>query len=115
MCHRIGIPEEDQHVHWFLWRDMDTTRPPDTYVKTVLTFADKPAPAMVQIALRKTADQAENAHPYAAEVLKKNTYMDAICDSVPSIEYAQQLTKDLDEILDKGGSGVKEWLYRTKF
>jgi hypothetical protein len=76
----------------------------------VLTFGDKPAPAMAQIALRKTADQAENAHPYAAEVLKKNTYMDDICDSVPNVECAQQLTKDLDEILDKGGFKVKEWL-----
>ena len=112
MYHRIGIPEEDQHVHRFLWRDMDTTRPPDTYVKTVLTFGDKPAPAMAQIALRKTADQAQNAHPYAAEVLKKNTYMDDICDSVPNVECAQQLTKDLDEILDKGGFNFKvnEWL-----
>jgi hypothetical protein len=35
MYHRIGIAEEDQHVHRFLWRDMDTTRPPDTYIKTV--------------------------------------------------------------------------------
>ena len=38
MYDRIGIPEEDQHVRRFLWRDMDTNRPPDTYVETVLTF-----------------------------------------------------------------------------
>ncbi len=110
MYHRIGIPEEDQHVHRFVWRDMDTTRPPDTYVKTVLTFGDKPAPAMAQIALRKTADQAESSQSYASEVLKNNTYMDDICDSVPTVESAQQLTKDLDDILAKGGFKVKEWL-----
>jgi len=34
---------------------METDREPDTSVKTVLTFGDKPAPAMAQIALRKTA------------------------------------------------------------
>jgi hypothetical protein len=88
---------------------MDTNRPPDTYVKTVLTFGDKPAPAMAQIALRKTAEQAEGSHPYAAEVLKRNTYMDDICDSVPTVESAKQLTKDLDEILDNGGFQVKGW------
>ena len=88
---------------------MDTTKPPDTYVKTVLTFGDKPAPAMAQIALRKTAEQTEESHPYAAGVLKKNTYMDDICDSVPTVESAQQLTKDLDEILDNGGFKVKGW------
>ena len=36
--------------------------------------------------------------------------MDDICDSVPTVESAQQLTKDLDDILAKGGFKVKEWL-----
>ena len=71
MYHRIGIPERDHHVHRFVWRDMDTTKPPDTYVKTVITSGDKPALAMAQIALRKTTEQAEESHPYAAKVLKK--------------------------------------------
>ena len=35
--------------------------------------------------------------------------MDDICDSVPTVEIAQQLTKDLDEILDNGGFKVKGW------
>ena len=38
---------------------METNREPDVYVKTVLTFGDEPAPAMAQIALRKSTDQAE--------------------------------------------------------
>ena len=46
-------PRRDQHVHRFLWRDMDPSRKPDVYVKTVLTFADKPASAMAQVALTK--------------------------------------------------------------
>ena len=57
MYHRILIPYEDQHVHRFLWRGMEIDRKPDTYVKTVLTFGDKPAPAMAQIALRKMAEE----------------------------------------------------------
>ena len=42
MYHRILIPEQDQHVHRFLRRDLDENRKPDLYVKTVLTFGDKP-------------------------------------------------------------------------
>ena len=38
MYHRVLIPERDQHVHRYLWRNMDTNRAPDVYVKTVLTF-----------------------------------------------------------------------------
>ena len=50
MYHRVLIPEvPDQHVHRYLWRNMETERPPDVYVKTVLTFGDKPAPAMAQM------------------------------------------------------------------
>ena len=51
--HRNLIPERDQHVHCFLWRNMETNRDPDVYVKTVLTFGDNPAPAMAQISLGK--------------------------------------------------------------
>ena len=90
MYHRILIPERDQHVHCFLWRNMETNRDLDVYVKTVLTFGDKPAPAMAQIALRKTAEQEIYVHPEAAETLKKNTYMDDICDSVTSLEKAEK-------------------------
>ena len=71
---------------------MNSTRAPDTYVKTVLTFYDKPVSAMAQIALRKTAKRTKESHPYAAaEVFKKKTYMDDICDSVPTFESAQNL------------------------
>ena len=103
MYHRILIPERDQHVHCFLWRNMETNRDSDVYVKTVLTFGDRPAPAMAQIALRKTAEQEIDVHPDTAETLKKNTYMDDICDSVTSLEKAEKLTDELDTVLAKGG------------
>ena len=110
MYHRILIPERDQHVHRYLWRDLKTDRVPDVYVKTVLTFGDKPAPAMAQIALRKTAEQAEDVYPDAAKVLKQNTYMDDICSSVHTKAEAKKLTSDIDRVLDEGGFRVKGWL-----
>ena len=42
MCHCILMPERDQQVHRFLWRNLETSRKPDVYIKTVLTFGDKP-------------------------------------------------------------------------
>ena len=65
---------------------------------------------MAQIALRKTADQAKDLYPEAAQILKNNTYMDDICDSVRSAQEAMQLTTELDEVLLKGGFQVKGWL-----
>ena len=104
LYHRILIPLEDQRVHRFLWREMKTDREPDTYVKTVLTFRDKPAPAMAQIALRKTAEEGESLSSHAAKTLKNNSYMDDILDSVHTLHEAQDLTTGIDNLLEKGGS-----------
>ena len=110
MYHRILIPVKDQHVHRFLWRDMKIGRDPDVYIKTVLTFGDKPAPAMAQIAQRKTANENKAEYPKAAEVLEKSTYMDDICESVDTKQEARELTDNIDKVLKTGGFSVKEWI-----
>ena len=75
----------------------------------VVTFGDKPAPAMAQLALRMTAELAESRFPEAAQVLKKiSLYMDDICESVKSVE-AEKLTDDIDQVLEKGGFKLKGW------
>lgn len=66
LYHRVFIPEQDQYVHLYPWRNIETNRESDVYVKTVLTFGDKPAPAMAQIALTKTADRAKDSYPEAS-------------------------------------------------
>ena len=63
MYHRVLIPLEDRHVHRFLWRNLETHRPPGKYVLNVLTFGDKPAPAMAQIALQKNRRRRRNGKP----------------------------------------------------
>ena len=109
MYHRVLIPLQDQHVHRFLWRNLEIERPPDTYVMNVLTFGDKPAPAMAQVALQKTAEEGENEYPRAAQTIKDNSYMDDILDSVETKQEAKELTTAVDNILAKGGFQVKEW------
>lgn len=109
MYHRILIPLEDERVHRFLWREMKTDREPDTYVKTVLTFRDKPAPAMAEIALRKTAEEGQSLSPHTAKTLKNNSYMDDILESIHTVQQVQELTTGIDNVLEKGGFKVKEW------
>ena len=110
MYHMIAIPLSDQHVHRFLWRNMQLDRKPDVYVKTVLTFGDRPSPSMATVAMRKTAEIQEESKPKAVEAIKKNTYMDDVCDSQPTLEEAKELISDVDEVLDAGGFRIKEWI-----
>jgi hypothetical protein len=110
MYHMVGIPPIDQHVHRFLWRSFEIEREPDTCVKTVLTFWDRPSPTMAIVAMRKTAELKEDVKPEAANSIKKNTYMDDICDSQNTVQAAKYLTRDIDEVLDAGGFHVKGWV-----
>ena len=114
MYHRVLIPESDQHVHRFLWRDLQPDRKPDVYVMQVVTFGDKPAPAMAQTALRLTAEEGRTHSPEAAEVLKRDTYMDDICTSTDTREEAKTMTHDIDKILANGGFKVKGWTSNTQ-
>ena len=108
MYHMIAIPEEDQHVHGFLWRNYEVDREKDTYVKTVLTFGDRPAPTMAITAMQKTANMKKEGKPRAAEAILKNPYVDDICDSVNNVQEAKALMSDIDKVLDVGGFHVKQ-------
>ena len=110
MYHMVAIPPEDQHVHRFLWRNYETGREPDTYVKTVLTFGDRPAPTMAITAMRKTAKLKQDVKPKAAEAIINNAYVDDMCDSAGDSNEAKLLISDVDEVLEAGGFKVKRWI-----
>ena len=93
MYHSVKIGTVEQHTHRFLWRDMDTYRDPDTFIVQTVSFGDKPAGTIPTVALRKTADMREKDFPAAAKIVKNNSYMDGILDSVNTKEKAYQMTK----------------------
>lgn len=104
MYHMIAIPKEDQHVHRFLSRNYELK-----YVKTVLTFSDRPVPKMAIIAMRKSANMKKEEKPRAAEAILKNAYVDNNCDSVKNVQEAKTLMSNIDEVLDVGSFHVKQW------
>ena len=66
MYHTVKTKPIDQHTHRFLWRDMDTTRDPDTYIIQRVSFRDKPSSIIAAVALRKTAEMVREKYPPAA-------------------------------------------------
>ena len=72
MYQAIRLSEVDQNTHRFLWRDLDTTRPPDTYIMTSVSFGDKPAGTIAVTALKKTAEMGKDDYPLASKVVLKN-------------------------------------------
>ena len=109
MYHSVSISIPDQHTHRFLWRDLDESCSPDTYVMTAVSFGDKPAGTIATLALRKTAEMGQEEFPEAARAIIRNTYMDDVITSVNSREEAAKLTKEVEELLEAGGFKMKSW------
>ena len=111
MYHTVYVKEIEQHTHRFLWRNMNVARNPDTYVIQRVSYGDKPSGGIATVALRKTAEFGQNEFPEATKIIKENSYMDDIIDSVNDKENAVNITKQIEDILDKGGSKMKDWIY----
>ena len=111
MYHTVKTSELDQHTHRFLWRDMDSTREPDTYVIQRVSFGDKPSGTITTIVLRKTAEMVRNKYPEAADIIQNNTYMDDIIESKDNITMPRELSQDIEKAIVKGGFQVKEWIF----
>lgn len=111
MYHTVITGVIEQHTHHFLWRDMDTTREPDTYVIQRISFGDSPSGTIATAALRKTAEMAKENYPKTSELLINNTYMDDIINSVDNVETAKKLTNEMETILSDGNFKITEWIY----
>ena len=110
MYHTVKISELDEHTHRFVWRDLDTNRPPDQYVLTTVTFGDRPSGTIATLALRHTAERFGGEFPVVQDMIINNTYVDDILYSTDTIENALRLIKDTENILSQGNFRVKHWI-----
>ena len=81
MYHSVHLSQLDQHMHRFLWRDLNLNKPMDTYIMTRVCFGDKPAGTIAAVALQKTALEFKDQYPKSVDVILNNAYVDDIIDS----------------------------------
>ena len=74
MYHSVYLSETDQHMHRFLWRNLDINAKIETYIFTRVCFGDKPVGTIATVALRKTADEYSMKYPRASDK-KRITHM----------------------------------------
>ena len=63
MYHSVGATQLEQHMHQFLWREMDARKEPDTYVIQRVSSGDRPSGTIATVALRKKAEMAQEKYP----------------------------------------------------
>ena len=111
---QIRLPEEDTHVHRYLWRNLDQSKSPTTYALQRVTFGDKPSPDMASFVMLKMAKENQENNRNAATVLSRDRYMDDLIHSCPTPKKAIDTIRELDRVLDTGSFKIKEWLSSSK-
>ena len=111
MYNSVHLNELEVHTHRFLWRELDSSRPPDIYAVTRVNMGDKPAGTISTEALYRTAEMFQNDSPSAARFLKESSYVDDLLDSVGSKQVALMLAYEVETLLQKGGFKVKNWMF----
>ena len=105
------LVEEDCHCQRFLWRDMQTDRPPDVYMVVVNNIGIRPSGTIATSMLEKTADMFVVTYPDAAMDLKEMSYVDDVGVGDNDLTKLKVKTSQIDEILAAGGMKCKKWIY----
>ena len=88
---RIRMSPEDRPFHWSLWRDLDTSNPPDVYKFNSLVFGVNSYPFQAHFVTRKHAEKYKQCYPKAAEMVLESTYMDDSMDSALTVAECKDL------------------------
>ena len=112
MYHAVRMLDPvDQNTHRFLWRDLNLQTKPSTYVVTRISFGDRPAGIIANLALRNTAEFGKQQYPRACETVVRNAYVDDIIDSTKDELSAKRLTAEIQSLLLRGDFKVKGWIF----
>ncbi len=110
MFHQVKVPEPDQDVLRFLWwPEGKTDMEPNAYRMTVHLFGGTWSPSCCTFALHKTAEAHEGYSNEASYAIKNNFYVDDCLKSVDSVEEAVRLSRELKQLLQKGGFNLTKW------
>ncbi|XP_068200399.1 uncharacterized protein [Palaemon carinicauda] len=110
MYNTISLSLFDHHCHRFLWRDFKVDIKPDHFMLTCVPFGDKPSGTIAMLALKLTAEMSKDEYPVATQIIVNNGYVDDILGSCVSIEIANELMKQIERIIGRGGFKIKHWI-----
>jgi hypothetical protein len=106
---QVGLQDKDRPFHKFLWRDFDSSREPDVYEFRRLLFGNTASPFCAQYVIHAHAQAHTETFPAAAESVDNSMYVDDVLDSSETIESAQDLRRQLSDLLGLAGFRLRKW------
>ena len=106
----VLLEKEDCSIQYFLWRGMDANKPPDTFQVIVNNIGVKPAGAIANTSMYKSAYYFKDRFPENVRQLKNQSYEDDIGLTDSDDEKLEEKTKQADEVLYHANMKVKQWI-----
>ena len=116
MFHQVFVAPEHRGALCYLWWPGGNLREePKPHQMLVHLFGAKSSPSVAGYALRRTAD--DNKHEFPCEVIDtvyKDFYVDDLLKSFPDIQHAITVSKQLQQLLHKGGFHLTKWISNSR-
>ncbi|XP_062538692.1 uncharacterized protein LOC134206967 [Armigeres subalbatus] len=99
MYRMVKMCSRDQKLHLILWRK-SSEQPIQTYQLTTVTYGTASAPFLATRCLVQLAGDGDSTHPVAAQVLRKDFYVDDMITGVDSREEGKKLVTEMVSLTD---------------
>ena len=109
MFHQVRLLPSDQPLLRFLWRDLQSEKPPDVYEWRVLPFGTTCSPCCATFALQRHVLYHSEPEDRVRQAVQKHFYVDNCLLSTPSPEEARDLVDQLRVLLASGGFEIRQW------
>ncbi|RLU19667.1 hypothetical protein DMN91_008224 [Ooceraea biroi] len=99
----------DWPLQQILWRESshDKIR---SFVLCTVTYGLACAPYLALRCLHQLADENSRTHPRAANIIRRQSYVDDILAGADSIEDAQESIRQIQHVLRAGGFPLRKWM-----
>ncbi|GBM98513.1 hypothetical protein AVEN_179989-1 [Araneus ventricosus] len=113
MYRQVNIEIEDRNFQKILWRD-NPSSPIKTYRLCTVTYGTASDSYLATRVLKQLAIDERSNLPKASEVLLRNCYVDDVLFGADTLEEAEKLIPELQELLCSGGFKLHKWCSNEK-
>ncbi|KAK3753087.1 hypothetical protein QZH41_001789 [Actinostola sp. cb2023] len=116
MFHQVRVPYKDCNVlRFYWWTAGDIEQEPEEYQMVVHLFGAVSSPSCASFALRKTAlDNKQDYNDSVVNTVLNNFYVDDCLKSLPNAQEAISHSRDLCQLLRKGGFRLTKWISNNR-